>query len=301
MRVSKLYTFIIYIVAFTLVTANVTTYFFTKAQKGRTKMIRISGLLGVVAYALFSSTAFLSRVTKAGLLIKICQGFTNIHLKLNQIGHQTNLNAVKKINWYIIVFISTIATFNTVFQLIFYTRAHFWVGIAALVVRAIMAFSINYALCMLNVVNYLWRNLDEVLSTPFSPIQHVKKSYGRILTVLASVQEELYLVSNLIGEFFGPIFLTAFGSMTVAIIIHLYCIYYYIAAILRKDPDIWLFERLTTSVTMTVFHICLMIGIAATCQKLTDISKEVQRKMVKVNVLYQEIYSTKVKKCDKGF
>lgn len=294
--ISKIYAIMMGIIMFVLVFSNITGLCITKVHKGRTKMIQISGMLGVVIYTIFVISAYSSMIIKAGLLQKICQNLTNLHAKLISLGAESRIKKIRRMNLLAIYLISSVTLFNSVYQLIFYSRAHFWVGISAMVVRIIMSLSMCYAFCVLNVVHSLWQDLDHILSEPLAPIfVQLKSCKQSTMKMLSDLQQDLFTVSNVVGEFFGPIFLTTFGSMAVFTIIHLYCIYYYIAAILRHDPDPWLYGRLIASSTMVVFGNFLIMGIAWICQRLTDVSVELDRKIFKLSAVHQSITSAGVR------
>lgn len=218
--------------------------------------------------------------------------FNHFDKKVEELGvdlnFRQNSRTIGLIIFSLVIFNSYMFCFDLYVTYFLTAVSHLWYWFLTFLPLFFYSFAMCGALCVLLLLNFRFKTLNQLLSreikgnkSPFKLGQIIDvlsvnekdkpMRYHNKLTNIFYLMHDLYDLSKLIGQYYGPIFLTVFTAVFIVTTIQIYYIYtIFYSFEKRTDVTIWC---IISCANIVVLNIIMVFSITSVCESVSNESK----------------------------
>lgn len=254
----------------------------------------ISNWIQLLFNAITLSITLTYPIIASQIVPRIRDLFNHFDKKVVELGVESNLQKMSKIIYFIgcslILFNSYMMCYDLYVTYFLTSVSHFWYWLLTFLPLFMYSFGICAALSVLLLLHFRFKTLNQLLSHEVkgnhSAFKHhpiidvltvdVNKldkplRYQNRLTNIFYLMHDLYDLSKLIGQYYGPVFLSVFTSVFVVTTIQIYYIYTYFYSFKdRTETTIW---SILLCANVVFLNIVMVFAITSICESISNQSK----------------------------
>lgn len=216
-------------------------------------------------------TLFLSRLSKAKLLPKICALLEQVYNLLDDHPERTTLRLQRKVLASIVVTVLFALYVNLyIFAVEYIDRGStkIWFRLVFSISKFIFAMAICFAHCLLITLLTMWKGIRDMLS-------NVK---SREMNVILDLHQSIYQTTQIVGKFLGPIFLSVYAAIFTTTTISLYYFYRILKGFFNRGTEqhtSQMMKSLMMNVNLIVLNVVLVVVVTFVSEKIIKVSRQV--------------------------
>lgn len=256
------------------------------------KISVISNWIQLLVNAITLSITLSYPIIASQIVPRIRDLFSHFDKKVEELGVQCHFRKVSRTVGFIVcslvMFNSYMLCYDLYVTYFLTAVSNLWYWFLTFIPLFVYSFAMCAALCVLLLLHFRFKTLNQLLSreikdnrSPFNLGQIIDVlmvnekdkplRYHNKLTNIFYLMHDLYDLSKLIGQYYGPIFLTVFTAVFIVTTIQIYYIYtLFYAFEKRTETTIW---SIVLCANVVILNIIMVFSITSVCESISNESK----------------------------